>query len=50
MATRSREKMYNQVVGVLDTLLSHKDQMQDQLADLKSHIAQRAAQLEPLLV
>lgn len=49
MAHRSREKMYNQVVGVLDTLLSHKDQLQDQLSEVKAHIAMRAAQLKPLL-
>eukprot|EP00962_Isochrysis_galbana_P030513 scaffold9905_cov117-Isochrysis_galbana.AAC.2 len=38
-----------QVVGVLDTLLSHKDQLQDQLAEVKGHVAMRAAQLQPLL-
>jgi hypothetical protein len=38
------------VVGVLDTLLSHKDQLQDQLSDVKAHVAERAQQLEPLLL
>jgi len=48
-STHARKKILDQIGGMMNALLTHKDHITEQLDGLKDHISARAKQLEPLL-